>query len=91
MLLPSAIGNASRRIAGDWPDEVARPFCFSSPRPSAISENRKRSDGSSRARSEATRSVPDGPSFFLGAPAVCIDGLDSFADFGMSGSDLRNL
>ena len=27
----------------------------------------------------------------LGAPAVCIDGLDSFADFGMSGSDLRNL
>ena len=26
----------------------------------------------------------------LGAPAVCIDGLVRFADFGMSGSDLRN-
>ena len=56
MLLPSATGNASRRNLF-WPDEVARPVCatpasnFLSPRPSAISENRKRSDGSSRARS----------------------------------------
>ena len=45
-----------------WPDEVSRPACFALPPlpPSAISENRKRSDGSSRARSAATRVLADG-------------------------------
>jgi len=59
MLSSSAIGNASRRNLF-WPDEVSRPFWFLSPRPSAISENRKRSDGSSRARSAATRDLAFG-------------------------------
>ena len=46
----------------------------------------ERSEGSSRARSAATRSLP----CHLGAPAGYFDGLGSFDDFGMSGSDLRN-
>ena len=64
--LPSAIGNASRRIAMSCPCEASRANNFLAGRslaailflrfpPSAISENRKRSDGSSRARSGATR------------------------------------
>ena len=74
-----------------WPDEVARPFCFLSPRPSAISENRKRSDGSSRARSVSDEVLAALAIIFFGAPAVSIGGLVRFDDFGMSGSDLRNL
>ena len=31
LLLSSTIGEASRRIAGTWPDEVARPYCRSWP------------------------------------------------------------
>ena len=66
--LPSATGNASRRyccvLAGRSLAAIlpSRPICVASrpafpARPSAISENRKRSDGSSRARSAATRSL----------------------------------
>jgi hypothetical protein len=88
--LPSAIGNASRRNLF-WPDEVTRPFRFC--RHARARSARTGNAVTVPAARGAKRRDPCrmGHHFFLGAPAVCIDGLVRFADFGMSGSDLRNL
>ena len=102
MLSSSAIGNASRRNAVSCPCEASRANNFLAGRSHAAilfcrhARARSARTGNAvtvRAARGAKRRDPCrmGHHFFLGAPAVCIDGLVSFDDFGMSGSDLRNL